>query len=174
MKRFETLENERIIVEQGIHWKNYLAPMALMSICVFSLIFRAYFPEVSLINRALDGTVVPARYQPVLSGAEIALLGALALACVVSMIRTSLVRYYITDKRVVAVSGLLTINTSEMLLERIESVYIKQNIYERLYDCGDVLCVAPGSQVFLDDVADAGAFRNTILNMTRQSKRATE
>lgn len=165
MKRFTLLDGETVILEDTIHFKNYIIPASLLSVCTFSVIFRAFFTRVSLVNRVLGTTLVPAHIQPWLSLAEIGILTFLSGLSIISMLRTSMIRYYITDKRVVAVSGLIETNYQEMMLSRIETVILHQNIYERMYACGDVLCVAPGSQVFLDDVRDAVRFKQTLLGL---------
>lgn len=172
MKRFETLEGETILAEEPIHWKNYLIPFLLLCVCTFSLLFRAYYPRESLINGIARSELIPARFQPLFSALEIAALAVLALTGIISVIRTSMTRYYVTDRRVVAVSGVIAISVQEMFIDRMETVLIHQSPYERIYGCGDVVCVAPGSQVFLDDVKDAEAFRRLLLETAMKHKKS--
>lgn len=171
MPRLSTLpEDEKIILEKAIHWKNYLFPTALLCICSFSMIFRIYFRETSLLNRILGFRLMTEKYQLLLSDMEIVLIGAFAAWCILTIIRISAIRYYVTDRRVISISGILNRNSRKMLVSRIETVYLNQNLYERLFNCGDVLCVAPGSQIFLDDVSDAEGFRDAVLNLTNNKR----
>ena len=57
-----------------------------------------------------------------------------------------------------------------MLLSHCEMVYLKQNVYERLFRTGDVQCISAGAQLLLDDVYDAVAFKQTILRLLMERK----
>ena len=52
--------------------------------------------------------------------------------------------FAVTDKRVIAKTGWLRRHTLEMLLQKIESVAVNQNILGRLLDFGTVTVVGTG------------------------------
>lgn len=163
MHRFDPLPGERIIVSENIHWKNYIFPGLLAVVCLVSLVFRACFLDVSLVNRIVGSEVVPARWQARISLAEVVFLGILTLLSVAAMIRTAYKSYYLTTMRLIATSGVFRRYIGEMLLDKCETICLNQTVYERLFGTGDILAVAPGSHLFMDDVRHALAFRQTVL-----------
>ncbi len=50
-----------------------------------------------------------------------------------------------------------------MLISRCEMVYMNQNVYERMFNTGDILAVSAGANIFLDDVYNALKFKETVL-----------
>lgn len=163
MRRFVPLEGENIIVQESIHWKNYILPGLLTLVSFVSLVFRSYFMDVSLINRIVGEGVVPPGMQKYLSFIEVLFLGFLTVEGAVALVRISFVRYYITSKRIVSTSGILRRNISEMFLDKCEMIYLNQSIYERLFRTGDILVVSAGAHLFLDDVYDALRFKQVVL-----------
>lgn len=163
MKRFKPIEGEEILIEEPIHWKNYILPSILLGICTFAMLFRAYFPKESLINALLHGCYIDAEMQKILTGGEILFLAFFALQAFVKMMEVSYVRYYVTSKRIISISGILNIRIQEMLISRCEMVYMNQNVYERMFNTGDILAVSAGANIFLDDVYNALKFKETVL-----------
>lgn len=47
--------------------------------------------------------------------------------------------YVVTNKRVIAKRGIIAVKTEELRNAKVESVYIKQGILERLFNCGTVV-----------------------------------
>lgn len=174
--KFELLPKENILIQQPIHWKNYIGEFLLMGIAVVSAVFRAYYPDVSLINRVAGKTVIPEEWQPYLSAAEIVFLALCAFLAYVNIVRTWSVRYYVTDYRIISVEGILTVRFGEMVIRRCETVYLKQNLIERLFNSGDIICVSAGATVVLNDVYDARKFKQIILTIIaeRNEKEETE
>ena len=163
MKRFKPMEDEQILIEEPIHWKNYILPSVLLCICTFGMLFRAYFPKESLINALMHGNYIDAQMQKILTGGEILIMAVFALEAFIKIMEVSYVRYYVTDKRIVAIAGILNLRIQEMLISRCEMVYMNQSIYERMFNTGDILAVSAGANIFLDDVYDALTFKQVVL-----------
>lgn len=151
-RRFELLEGEHVLVDEPIHWKNYVMPFLAQELCLFLILLRDHFPNFNVLNYVLGRALVPTSFQPVISVVEIVVLWLLALVCFVRMLEISYIRYYLTDIRIISVSGIINRRFSEMLLVKCEMVYLTQSMYGRLFSCGDILCVGAGSQLYLDDV----------------------
>lgn len=163
--RIELLENEHVLIDEPIHWKNYLSALLAMALCVFLVLVRLHLRDVSLVNHFTHKMLIPAGANTIIVLIELILLGLLILTAFVRIVDISYIHYYVTDKRIVATSGVINRQFSEMLLNRLEMVYLNQNAYERMYSCGDILCVAAGSSLFLDDVKDAMAFKQRLMQL---------
>lgn len=170
MKRLELMDDERIILEEPIHWKNYLLPMTALGSGTFITAVRIYLDDKSVINKITGAMTISPEMNSAIVKMEVAIILAIMLVALIKMIQISYIKYYLTNKRIISTSGVLNIRQEEMLLSRCETVYITQSAYERIYNCGDLLCVAPGSQIYLDDVKDARGFKQAILAEISKSK----
>lgn len=164
-RRFEPLEGERIIVDEPIHWKNHLTSVLAMTLGLFLTMVRIHLKEKSLLNHVTGAIIVPAEVNRVAVLIEITLLLLVVLWAFLRTVDISYIHYYLTNKRIISVSGVIHRTFSEMLLSRCEMVYLNQNPYERMYNCGDILCVSAGAQLFLDDVVNAVAFKQTLMSL---------
>lgn len=164
-RRFELLPGEKIIKDEPIHWKNYLASLLAMSLCFFLMLLRAHLRDVSLINLAVGKALVPAGTNAVIFWVEMLALLAFSMAALVRAIDISYIHYYLTDRRIIAISGVVERRFSEMLLAKCEMVYLTQSAYERMYNCGDILCVSAGASLFLDDVRNAVVFKQDLMSI---------
>ena len=172
MKRFELLEDEKVLIDEPIHWKNYLTSLLTMTMCIFLMMLRWNLRDGNLINHFAGKVLVDPPVNRLLVLLEMFLLLSLFLASLVRTIDISYIHYYVTTRRIISTSGVINRQFSEMLLSRCEMVYLTQNAYERMYNCGDILCVSAGAQLFLDDVKDAVRFKQTL--MDQLSKRDKE
>lgn len=164
-KRIELLEGEHILVDQPIHWKNYLSALLTMALGLFLIMVRLHLKDTNLINRLYGKAVLDGTANTILVIVETALLGVLVLSAFVRTIDISYIHYYLTDKRIIATSGVIERQFQEMLLSKCEMVYLNQNAYERMYNCGDILCVSAGSSLFMDDVKDALRFKQRLMGL---------
>ena len=89
----------------------------------------------------------------------------LVVSAFIRTVDISYIHYYLTNKRVISTSGVINRNFAEMLLSRVEMVYLNQNAYERMYSCGDILCVSAGASLFLDDVKNALRFKQMLMEL---------
>ena len=170
MKRFVLMEDETILSEEPIHWKNYITALLSAALCFTLILIRGRFMSFSFMNHYLGKTVVPVNIQVLLSKIELVILGLFILSSILKIIRIGYIRYYLTNKRIITVSGILNVTFQEMLIDRIEMVFLHQNVYERMYSCGDILCVSAGTKLFMDDVKNAVAFKQRIMNLMAQKK----
>lgn len=165
MKRFELMPGERILSSEGIHWKNQLSSAALALLALGAAAWRFTHRGATLLSGLPISAETSAR---LLSGAL--LLEGLALlllfmTALLRMVRNAYIRYYLTDRRIVRVSGIVTVSVSDMLLSRVEMVLLNQNLYERLFNCGDIRCVSAGAELFLDDVRNARGFKASVMSL---------
>lgn len=166
MKRFELLDGERTVISESIHWKNRLLPAAGVLLSLTLLALRLRFMDTSVLNAASGMDIIDRRFQAVLSTLEALCLLAMCFSSAIRLIRVSYTRYYVTTQRIISVSGILAVDYQEMLLSRCETVYLRQSVYERLFRSGDILCVSAGATLYLDDVHDAVAFKQTLMKLT--------
>lgn len=170
MKRFELIDGEKIVFEDTTHWKNYIFPLAGMFLSFVVFILRMRFPDVNVFALFTQKVNVNPAAQRCLSGAEGLILIIFMASMFVRCIQVTYTRYYVTTKRIIAISGILRVYYQEMLLKRCEMVYLNQSFYERLFSSGDILCVSAGSNLYLDDVRRAQMFKQTILTMLVKMK----
>lgn len=174
MKRFELLDDESVILEKPIHWKNYLlvSILFLTAIIIFSI--RAIVPNDCIINLFLgEGERLNQETSAIIGKLELIATSFLVFFLIGRVTEVFFIRYYVTNKRIIMTRGFLTIKVTDMLIRRCETVKIKQSIYERIFKCADILCMAPGSMILLDDVTDAEQFKKAIMNQIARQKDAS-
>ncbi len=164
-KRIELLEGERILIDEPIHWKNYLSSLLTMALGVFLILVRLDDKDASVLNWIMHRQILTPEHMRYVVMAEIAMLALLIAGAFVRTVDISYIHYYVTNKRIIATSGVINRQFSEMLLNKCEMIYLNQNAYERMYSCGDILCVTAGSSLFLDDVKDAVAFTQRLMQL---------
>lgn len=170
MKRFLPLNGEKTLIEAPIHWKNYLSSGTLF--LVFGILFAFLTIKNDCITNALTGKeIIQGDAAKILLGLELIFFGFIIMFAFGRAAKVACIRYYVTTERIISTNGFFTIKTKEMLIARCETVNIKQSVYERLFGCADILCQAPGSEIILDDVANADKFRKTILEQMSTYKR---
>lgn len=169
MNRFELFPGERIVVKTPKHWRNYIPPVFAILLCLVALFLRLRYPDVSLLSVLLPGSLPPA-FLALAGRVEILLLAVLLPVLAFGMVETAYTQYYITDRRIAAVSGFLNVRVSELMLDRCESVTLSQRLGERLFNAGDILCVSAGAAIYLDDVYDAMRFKQTLMELISGEK----
>lgn len=63
----------------------------------------------------------------------------ISLASLWAMLGWLKTEYVVTNKRVIAKRGIIAVKTEELRNSKVESVYIKQGILDRLFNCGTVV-----------------------------------
>lgn len=169
-KSLQLLDGERMIIDRPIHWKNYITPFLGMTLCILMLILRLGDMDAWIPGTAWLGSKLPAAARTILSVVEVGVFVIIIIYCEGLTISISRNRYYLTDKRIVAVRGVFTIHQQEMLVRKCEMVYMSQSFYEHMYNCGDILCVSAGTTMFLDDVQDAFNFKQKLLALMSAEK----
>ena len=149
-----------ILIEEPIHWKNYILPFTGIVATVYLMITRLINPDFSITNTVVGEQVISGDVQGLLTKIEALILALFTALLYLKVLQTM---YYITTKRIISVSGILTVMFQEMLISRCEMVYLNQSVTERLFESGDILCVSAGATILLDDVYEAVKFKQTIM-----------
>lgn len=134
------IKGEKVVLSPSIHKIVYVQPFVFMA--VFSLIFL------------IVGCVDPSTVYPV-TGCE-------CLIILITLIWHLYDRFYytriemaVTNKRVVAKTGIISVHSEELQWNKIESIEIRQGIFGRWLNYGDVYFSGTGtSYVRFGDVQD--------------------
>lgn len=70
---------------------------------------------------------------------------AMLICTITSWFKRNLIEFVCTNKRVVKRTGIINVTTEELNRERIESVEIRQSIFGRLFNYGDILFSGTGT-----------------------------
>lgn len=114
----------------------------------FALIIPCFLTTASFaaVFMALGYTSVLMRYnQPIYYLAVWLPVIALLIFTVVSWLKRALIEMVCTNKRVVKRTGIINVTTEELHRERIESVEIRQSIFGRIFNYGDILFSGTGT-----------------------------
>lgn len=128
------LRNEKIIYFTRMHWIIFLGPVVLfvaaIVLSVFSpVLFHGYFPF----------SQIPL--------ASIVVLGCLAAAIIFGLgafIQYATSEYAITDRRIMIKTGWIRRNSLEILLDKVEAIYVDQSILGRVLNYGTIRVVGTG------------------------------
>lgn len=163
--RLTLLEDERIIIEEPIHWKNYISPFLWMGLAAILLVLRACNEQVNVVNIIVRRPLIYGYWHQFIVTFEEILLIVIIFHYMKQIAEIYYTRYFITNLRIVAVTGIINIYFQEMLIRKCEMVYVNQTAYEKVYNCGDVLCVSAGSRILLEDVHDVINFKQTLMSI---------
>lgn len=114
----------------------------------FALIIPCFLTTVSFaaVFMALGYTSVLMRYnQPIYYLAVWLPVIALVIFTISSWLKRALIEMVCTNKRVVKRTGIINVTTEELHRERIESVEIRQSIFGRIFNYGDILFSGTGT-----------------------------
>lgn len=122
------MPNEQVIYRAQLHWAMFLAPVLVMFIgVIFFLILVA--------GRIVFGTFILIAILPFL-------LGLVSFLVAISSYLTT--EFALTDKRVIAKTGVLQRRSLELLLPKVESIGITQPLVGRLLDYGTIVVTGTG------------------------------
>ena len=127
-------EGERVVYRASIsHWKFFLAYLV-----------GALFLLVALTL----GAGLGAAERPGGSLAMVAVPLVIGLALILSaLIRRHTTELVLTDRRIITKRGLVSRNTVEMNLNKIESLHVNQGLMGRIFNYGDVTVVGTGASL---------------------------
>lgn len=125
-------EGERVVYRAAIsHWKFFL-----------SYLVGALFLLTAL------GAYAAARNHADASLAVVAILLAIGVAVILSaVIRRQTTELVLTDRRIITKRGLISRDTVEMNLSKVESLHVNQGLMGRILDYGDVTVVGTGASL---------------------------
>lgn len=169
MRQIEDLilfPGEKIVARTRLHWRRRLLPGGGALLCVAAMTATLTDPGAPL-RLFFPGKEITVPTLIVLAVIETMFLLGLLWTCLRVYIQASLVRYYLTTRRIVKVSAaeFLERRTSDMMLERCGSVRVDCQGKGSRLDAGDILCVGPGSSLLLEDVSGAEGFAQRIREM---------
>lgn len=96
-----------------------------------------------------------------------------ALVIVVALVRRNSTELAVTNRRVIAKSGLIARSTIEMNLAKVESVRVEQTVMGRLFGFGSIIVTGTGATMDpIRFIADPIAFRQAIQKATDALPRA--
>lgn len=123
-------DGETIVHRAAVsHWK------FLMSYCV----------GVLLVVGGASPLFLSTRRDYWLAGGIAAAIGLLVILA--ALVRRATTELVLTDRRIIAKRGLVSRDTVEMNLGKVESVHVNQSLLGRLLDYGDVTVVGTGSSL---------------------------
>lgn len=172
MKRFELLPDETLLICQPKHWRNVIMPFLTIGLSFFVLFNRILQPELNVINGIIRRDLVPESVNKIFVAIEAITALAVIFVMVYKILSFSYTRYYVTDRRIIAISGMLEVSYQEMLLNKCEMVYLHMDVVENIFSSGDIVCVSAGTNIVLNDVYNAVAFKQEILKLISERRDA--
>lgn len=141
------MPNEQVIYRAQLHWAMFVAPVLVMLI---GLVFFG----VLTVGRIVFGTFLFIAILPFLLGL-LSFIGAIA-----SYFTTE---FALTDKRVIAKTGVVQRRSLELLLPKIESISITQPLMGRILDYGSIVVTGTGgTKERFSNVASPLELRNKV------------
>ena len=125
-------EGERIVYRAAIsHWKFFLS----------------YFVGTLFLLTALGAYIATGNH----TGASLAMIAiplVIGFAVILSaVIRRQTTELVLTDRRIITKRGLISRDTVEMNLSKVESLHVNQSLIGRIFDYGDVTVVGTGASL---------------------------
>ena len=163
-KRIELFPNETIVLKERIHWKNYIFPGTILLCGLIMGLLRVTDMGTTFIEMLAGAPPLGDDATKIIATIELIAAICIRLMSLLRIIIISTVRYYVTSKRIISTWGFVTKSINEMLLARCETVLMHQSVSERLFQCGDIECIAPGSVIHLEDVYYPVRFKMTVMS----------
>jgi hypothetical protein len=173
------VRGERVIAQTCVHWIIFGVPLfgcaAAAALLLIGLCAGGYRPVADVVARAVrEGEkwngqeVVDAHSQLEWLGTLVAvaggvLIGAALLAMLKAVIRRHASEFAVTDRRVLLKQGLFGSKSLEILLAKVESIYVEQGLLGRILDYGSLVVIGTGgTQDVYGEMASPMAFRRAI------------
>jgi uncharacterized membrane protein YdbT with pleckstrin-like domain len=130
------IAGEHVVYKTGLHW------IVMLGSLVMALILAV--PGVYLLIRSLSEQKDEAAAQPWMTGVGIGLIVVAAIIFLRGLVRKNAVEMAVTNKRVIIKKGLMTRNTFELLLSKVESIGVEETIAGRMFGYGTVVIHGTG------------------------------
>lgn len=128
--------DEEIILVGRLHYFALIIPFFLTALSFITLFFAIACTLQNRGGNVLDLLQVSAYWI---------LFLAFFICMIASWLKRNLIEMVCTNKRVVRRTGIINITTEELNRERIESVEMRQSIFGRLFNYGDILFSGTGT-----------------------------
>jgi hypothetical protein len=127
---------ETVIYETRLHWIVMLRPVVIG--CVLALVsaFLFYYAE--------TGTGIDSNTLHILEGAGVVLLFAGIASVLMGIARRNATEMAVTNRRVVIKVGLMARRTVEMMLNKVESIEVKETAFGRMFGYGTIVVIGTG------------------------------
>jgi uncharacterized membrane protein YdbT with pleckstrin-like domain len=141
--------DEQVRCQTKIHWMIFVPGVGLLALAVV------------LYALALQGTSLYGAWVPVVVAAVVAIPGAITLLS--AWLRRYTTEIAVTDRRIIYKRGLISRDTIEMEMDKVESVDVTQSIWGRILDYGDIEIHGTGEGIApLKNIQSPIAFRNQV------------
>lgn len=137
------MANERIVYSTKLNWTLYIKPLVIILIGIVLFTERAH---------SINGSI--------LYGIGIIFLLTGAFSSVVTYFKIKTFEFAVTNKRVLIKHGILKTQSFEIMLNKVEAIYVEQNIIDRIVNSGTIIIKGTGgSQNPLRNVDNPFQFR---------------
>ncbi len=167
------MNGESIIYEARLHWIILLFSVISMGIGLF-IIFLSSFIFTWVLNFwPVLWQAIPKNQIAVISGWSSSIffgLGLLQVASaflgfISSVVQMMTSEFVVTNRRIIAKTGAIRRNTTELLLHKIESINVKQSVWGRMFDYGTIVITGTGTtHEPFNNIAQPLQFRQQIQN----------
>lgn len=136
------LPNEQVLAVAKIHWIIYLTPSILVLLALGGSLYSILplFGLSSVMSSSDARAVSTASFMmcgfPFWVIAGVGLIRAFLLA--------RFTEFALTDKRVIGKTGLIKRNSLELVLGKVESISVNQNLFGRIFNCGTLVVTGSG------------------------------
>ena len=123
-------KDEKIMVTPKLHWINYvIVIMCLIFAIVCTVLYFRLGEDIYPIFKIIYATPI----------------AVFVFSAFIFVLRIWLMEMAVTTKRVVFRAGIISVHTEELKISRIESVEIKQSIFGRIFDYGNLCFSGTGT-----------------------------
>ena len=137
------MANERIIYSTKLNWTLYIKAFLLILIGLILFIDTSHSINDSIVSLA-----------------SIILFFAGIFSAMITYIKIKTFEFVVTNKRVLIQHGILRTQSFEIMLNKVEAIYVEQNIIERIVNSGTIIIKGKGgSQNPLRNVDNPSQFR---------------
>jgi uncharacterized membrane protein YdbT with pleckstrin-like domain len=137
------MANERITFSTKLNWTLYIKPVVIILIAIVLLIDSYH---------SINGFIIYA--------VGIMLLVAGMLSAVVTYLKIKTFEFTVTNKRVLIKHGILRTQSFEIMLNKVEAIYVEQSVIDRIVNSGTIIIKGTGgSQTPLRNVDNPFKFR---------------
>lgn len=128
--------DEEIVLVGRLHYFALIIPLCLTGLTVALLLYGVAFSFQRTGNDIIDMMRIIIYWSFVLAS---------FICMIVSWLKRNLIEMVCTNKRVVRRTGIVNVTTEELNRERIESVEMRQSIFGRIFNYGDILFSGTGT-----------------------------
>lgn len=149
------IPGEVLIYQTRLHWIVMLGHIVLG--CIFAI------AGALLIYYARTHTAVGSNTAHVVQYAGVALILCAIVALLIGMVRRNATEMAVTNRRVIVKVGLVTRKTIEMMLNKIETIEVRETLMGRLMGYGTIVVIGTGGTPEpFDRLAHPTQFRNQV------------